>query len=141
MTCASVNRSRLPDDLRMNTIRHSVSKSRAFSKLDLSRRPPLARARTLPNSRVHRVAIRLDSLQSVVRSTRAWAFSAAMTHPPRRSLTDLVRDVGQAELAQVMALAGAHGGGAGLVVVVIAAQVQQAVDDVQGQLRLDVVAP
>src|SRR5262249_62223865 len=81
MTCASVNRSRLPDDLRRNTIRHSVSKSRAFSKLDLSRRPPLAKARTLPNSRVHKVAMRLLSLQSVVRSTRAVAFSADMARP------------------------------------------------------------
>src|SRR5579884_414161 len=81
MTCASVNRSRLPDDLRRKTISHSVSKSRAFSKLDLSRLPPLARARTLPNSRVHKVAMRLLSLQSVVRKTSASAFSAAMFSP------------------------------------------------------------
>src|SRR5262249_782679 len=46
--------------------------------LDLSRLPPLARTRTLPNSRVQRVAIRLLSLQSVVRSTSATAFSADM---------------------------------------------------------------
>src|SRR5215472_8479990 len=59
-------------------MRHKVSRSRAFSKADLSRRPPLARTRTLPNSRVHKVAMRLVSLQSVVRSTSACAFSVAM---------------------------------------------------------------
>src|SRR6516225_7095270 len=75
-TCASVNRSRLPEDLRRKTIRHRVRRSRALSKLDLSRRPPLASTRTFPNSRVHSVAIRLVSLQSVPRTTKAKAFSA-----------------------------------------------------------------
>ena len=43
-TCASVKRSRLPGDLRRKTILQCVSKSRAFSKLDLRRRPPFARS-------------------------------------------------------------------------------------------------
>ncbi len=42
-TRASVNRSRLPVDLRSRTISQSVSKSRAFSKAERNRRPPLAR--------------------------------------------------------------------------------------------------
>ena len=94
----------------------------------------MARARTLPNSRVHSVAIRLVSLQSVVRSTRARAFSAGHRHTHSGATS------GKPKLLQVVALALAHGRGAGLVLVVVAAEVQQAVDDVQGQLRLHVVA-
>src|SRR5947209_20110035 len=67
-----------PDDLRIRTILQTVNKSRPLSKVERSRRPPLARARTLPSSRVHRVAMRLDSLQSEVRRTRAVAFSVDM---------------------------------------------------------------
>src|SRR5262245_2927000 len=59
----------------MRTIPQTVSKSRAVSNEDRRRRPPLARARTLPSSRVQSVAMRLVSLQSVVRSTIAWALS------------------------------------------------------------------
>src|SRR5207253_11475272 len=62
----------------MKTIPQTVKRSRATSKLDLSRRPPLARARTLPNSLVQRVTIRLVSLKSVPRMTRAVAFSMDM---------------------------------------------------------------
>src|SRR5205823_4866524 len=47
-------------------------------------------------------------------------------------------DVRQTELAQVVTLALAHGLGVGGLVVVVAAQVEQAMNDVQGQLRLDV---
>ena len=57
-----------------------VPQQLGMSNADLSRRPPFARARTLPNSRVHSVAIRLLSLQSVVRSTTASGFSAAIAH-------------------------------------------------------------
>src|SRR5262249_40868166 len=67
-----------PDDLRRRTISQSVNKSRAFSKAERNRRPPFARARTLPSSRVQSVAMRLVSLQAVVRRTRARAFSAGV---------------------------------------------------------------
>ncbi len=62
----------------MTTTWQTVSRSKATSKLDLSRRPPFASARTLPNSRVQRVAIRLVSDQSVPRTTSARAFSVDM---------------------------------------------------------------
>ena len=39
-TRASVRRSSPPDDLRIRTILHTVNRSRATSKFDLSRRPP-----------------------------------------------------------------------------------------------------
>src|SRR5579871_6541242 len=75
-TCASVKRSSPLDALRIKTTLQTLSKSRAISKFDLSRRPPFAKTRTLPNSRVQRVAMRLVSLQSVVRTTMANALSA-----------------------------------------------------------------
>src|SRR5262249_22554612 len=144
-TCASVSRSSPPEDLRRKTILQTVNKSRALSKLDLRRRPPLARTRTLPNSRVQSVAMRLVSLQSVVRSTRAVAFSAAMGRPPKPTGCNpwasliLRRDVGQSQFSQVTPLALAHLFRAGRRPIVEATQVQQPVNHVERQLRLDVV--
>ena len=63
-----------------------VSRSSADSNADLSRRPPLASARTLPNSRVHNVQILLVSLQSVVRSTNASALTLAIQYTLSNSL-------------------------------------------------------
>src|SRR5437764_2485509 len=62
----------------MTTTWQTESRSNATSKLDRSRRPPFASARTLPNSRVQRVAMRDVSDQSVPRTTRASAFSAGL---------------------------------------------------------------
>src|SRR6185437_7214808 len=64
--------------LRKKTMWQTLSRSKAMSKLDLRRRPPLAKPRTLPNSRVNSVVIRLVSDQSVPRTTSARAFSAGI---------------------------------------------------------------
>src|SRR5262245_19167005 len=132
MTCASVSKSRLPDDLRRRTILQTVNRSMAESKLDLSRRAPLARTRTLPNSGVDKVAIRLVSLQSVVRTTRAVAFSAAIYVLTRLSLLIalvlLGGNIGQFQSRQVIPFALAHFRRCGGIFVIVTAQMQEAVD-------------
>ncbi len=65
-------------------MRHTASRSRADSKGLLGRRAPLARPRTLPNSRVNSVTMLLVSLNSIARSTMALAFSLDMARSARR---------------------------------------------------------
>ena len=60
----------------------TVSRSNATSKFDFSRRPPFARARTLPNSRVNSVVMRLVSLQSCPRTTEGEALFRRPLRPP-----------------------------------------------------------
>ena len=68
---ASANKSSASDAFGNITISETPSRSSPPWSGDLSRRAPLASTATLPSSRVNRVATRLVSKTSTVRSTRA----------------------------------------------------------------------
>src|SRR5262245_39833738 len=108
-------------------MRHWANRSRADSKGPLSRRAPLASPRNLPNSRENSVTTLLVSLNSTTRRTIAEAFSAGTAEKERGAR--LIRTLG-AELYQIVALAGAHLFAIGRIDVVVADEMERAMNDV-----------